>query len=115
MKLILLLISLVGLISCKDPPWGDPPCPNNPDKSNSPGIYSRALGSVKIDEQNCQIFETYKTSECGNYIRWDGRKPPSTCVGCREEILTRITKCPTQTTVNSVTQTGGKFNREEIR
>jgi len=106
------LILFLLLNSCE--PF--PPCTKS-DATDKPGIYSKILGTVQIDGESCTIIETYEKYNCADW-GWDyskNRKCLGHEVSCQWKILTRITKCPSGSSTNSITHTTGKFSHEVVR
>ena len=103
-RLSLSSIFLLFIMGCRPEP-----CPGS--KEKNVGLYSKELGTVQIDNEYCKIFETYNVYEC---IEVSSREE---CGGyiCNSKILTRITKCPSSTTTNTITYTPDKFHREEVK
>jgi hypothetical protein len=110
----ILCVFLFGMLACD---YG-PPCPPISNDDFKSGIFSRDLGSVQIDGESCRIFETYERSYCQKRGPWSQQTRPQ-CDGerveCYDQVLTRITKCPNSTTVNTITHTNDKFHREEVK
>ena len=87
-------------------------CPTITKESYKTGIFSRNLGSVEIAGEQCQIFEQYKKCNCELRYSYDCN---GEVVACREYILTRITKCPSSNTTNSITYSNDKFHIEHVQ
>lgn len=101
----LIPLSLLLLACCRPTPT----CPPDDEKSK-PGIYSKPLGMVKVDGEDCHIFEIYEKFNCRiDDSEYNDPIGPKTCDGvhthCQWKVLTRITKCPHQITINSIPMT----------
>lgn len=105
---------LLGIFACDK----GPPCPPYSNDDYKPGIYSKELGSVEIDGETCKIIETYERSHCEERGPWTQSYGPG-CDGirveCYNQVLTRITKCPSNTTINTITRSFDKSHREEVK
>lgn len=109
------LFAFLTLASCSK----NPPCPES-ELNNKPMIFSEELGSVNIDGEECKIYQTFQQFDC-RLMPGSWHKPYSCngefmdCSSYNPRVLTRITKCPSQTTVNTITHTSGKIRKEVIR
>lgn len=87
------------------------PCKYSNEQS---GIFSKSLGIVQLDNEACQIFETYEVN-CKVYNGTDYY-----CSGegryCETKTLTRITKCPSGMATNHIIPpSADKNSREELQ
>lgn len=92
------------------------PCKDYSINRKSPGIYSRELGSVNLQDEDCKIIETYRVDPCykEDGINYHCQGTITLCSG--ETILTRLTVCPSFQSENQVNQVRhGKFLHEEIK
>lgn len=110
MKLIL-FIFIISLCACRLPPC------SKDDETSHNGIYSKFLGTVKIDGQDCQIFEQFEKYGCElGYSEDAWTQCEGSRIVCRSRVLTRITKCPTQISTNTITmEPCGKSLCEKVR
>ena len=88
-----------------------PACPAYDTKEVGTKLISHDMGSVNIEGEDCHIIEVSQhICYTGHYHECKGDY-----LFCSDRTISRITKCPSGTVTNSVTQTGGKFSHEEVQ
>ncbi len=108
LKYLLFILLLVGCNS-------NPPCPL-PTEKDTLGIFSKEIGHVVVNGESCSIIETYRNYRCPAEII---DQTFASCSGydprCASTTLTRITKCPSFSSENSITHSPDKYHREIIQ